>query len=329
MVVGYPPHCTHALQGLDVVLFARVKVLWGEKLHELDRNEEKVTKTNFLVVYGEVQKGAFTPENVQKGFEATGIHPFNPQVITDDQVAPSLATSTEASAPFALPDTLRDIQEVLRAGKRRMVGAEGVQDVFSTPLHSPNRTATHLTRVVQDTEYTYAADPNNATFSLATAPPQIYISPLHNKHPKHPAYYESLTIDPQLLSPTKLQKEFGALQHRMHYLEGKVDTLETQLLIQDRYCHASNKKLYTHEHKEKTGQQVLADGGKRDMTAPEWIEATRVEEEGRARDEELKRGYRMWWDAELVERRAQNKQIDVEWDTYKKPFQLAKKRPPL
>jgi hypothetical protein len=26
IVLGYPPHCTHALQGLDVVCFARTKV---------------------------------------------------------------------------------------------------------------------------------------------------------------------------------------------------------------------------------------------------------------------------------------------------------------
>jgi len=78
----------------------------------------------------------------------------------------------------------------------------------------------------------------------------------------------------------------------MRYLECKVDS----------------------EHKEKTARQVLADGGKRDMTAPEWIEATRVEEEGRAREERLKRGYKTWRDAELVERRVRNKQIDVEWD---------------
>jgi len=32
-VYGYPPHCTHALQGLDVVCFAKMKDCWKEKLN--------------------------------------------------------------------------------------------------------------------------------------------------------------------------------------------------------------------------------------------------------------------------------------------------------
>ena len=32
-VIGYPPHCTHALQGLDVVWFAKMKVAWKEEIN--------------------------------------------------------------------------------------------------------------------------------------------------------------------------------------------------------------------------------------------------------------------------------------------------------
>ncbi|THH06321.1 hypothetical protein EW146_g9649 [Bondarzewia mesenterica] len=33
-ILGYPPHCTHALQGLDVVCFARMKEIWKQEVHE-------------------------------------------------------------------------------------------------------------------------------------------------------------------------------------------------------------------------------------------------------------------------------------------------------
>lgn len=32
IILGYPPHCTHALQGLDVVCFAVMKQAWKEEI---------------------------------------------------------------------------------------------------------------------------------------------------------------------------------------------------------------------------------------------------------------------------------------------------------
>ncbi|KAE9402188.1 hypothetical protein BT96DRAFT_1088144 [Gymnopus androsaceus JB14] len=45
LLLGYPPHCTHALQGLDVVCFAKHKEEWKREIdafkqhhyHELTR----------------------------------------------------------------------------------------------------------------------------------------------------------------------------------------------------------------------------------------------------------------------------------------------------
>ena len=36
MILGYPPHCTHALQGLDVVCFARMKEAWKQVINEFE-----------------------------------------------------------------------------------------------------------------------------------------------------------------------------------------------------------------------------------------------------------------------------------------------------
>ncbi|KIM43647.1 hypothetical protein M413DRAFT_68926, partial [Hebeloma cylindrosporum] len=33
-VYRYPPHCTHALQGLDVICFAKMKKCWKEAIDE-------------------------------------------------------------------------------------------------------------------------------------------------------------------------------------------------------------------------------------------------------------------------------------------------------
>ena len=46
MILGYPPHCTHALQGLDVVCFARMKETWKQVIIDFKAlHRAKVTKS--------------------------------------------------------------------------------------------------------------------------------------------------------------------------------------------------------------------------------------------------------------------------------------------
>jgi hypothetical protein len=52
-VYGYPPHCTHALQGLDVVCFAKMKECWKEAINEHEKlHRHGVNKEDFLEVWG-------------------------------------------------------------------------------------------------------------------------------------------------------------------------------------------------------------------------------------------------------------------------------------
>lgn len=47
-VLGYPPHCTHALQGLDVACFARLKDAWKDVIQTFEeKNHREVEKRNF------------------------------------------------------------------------------------------------------------------------------------------------------------------------------------------------------------------------------------------------------------------------------------------
>ena len=113
IILGYPPHCTHALQGLDVVCFARMKEVW--KI-EIDRFEElhkrKVKKGDFVEVFGKAFVTAFSEDTILAAFKATGIFPFNPNVITEQQMKPSQATSTQASFPLAQPTPVRRVMAV-------------------------------------------------------------------------------------------------------------------------------------------------------------------------------------------------------------------------
>jgi hypothetical protein len=99
-VLGYPPHCTHALQGLDVVCFAKMKEFWKNQIDQFEvLHQRGIGKEDFCQVFGEAFLKAFTPETIMAAFKATGIHPFNPNVIKPTQMKPSENTSTQASFP--------------------------------------------------------------------------------------------------------------------------------------------------------------------------------------------------------------------------------------
>ena len=101
VILGYPPHCTHVLQGLDVVCFAKMKEEFRKEIHVFeDLHMTGVGKSNFAGVFGHAFLQAFTPESVKAAFGATGVHPFNPGIITDKHMQPSLLTSTKASSPL-------------------------------------------------------------------------------------------------------------------------------------------------------------------------------------------------------------------------------------
>jgi hypothetical protein len=100
-ILGYPPHCTHVLQGLDVVCFAKMKTEFHREIREFEElHKSKVSKGDFTGVFGRAFLCAFTKEAVEAAFRATGIFPFNPDVILEKAMKPSLPTSTKGSFPL-------------------------------------------------------------------------------------------------------------------------------------------------------------------------------------------------------------------------------------
>ncbi len=112
-VYGYPPHCTHALQGLDVVCFAKMKECWKETINEHEKLHQRgVNKEDFVEVWGDAYLKAFTEENIFSAFKKTGIWSYNADVISPEQMKPAEATSTRST--FPLPQT-SPVQAVMAA----------------------------------------------------------------------------------------------------------------------------------------------------------------------------------------------------------------------
>lgn len=111
-IFSYPPHCTHALQGLDVACFARMKECWKRRIDEFESDHRRgVNKEDFVGVFSQAFLEAFTKETVLAAFEKTGIWPFNADIISLSQMQPSLTTSTQGG--FAIPQ-ISPVREVIK-----------------------------------------------------------------------------------------------------------------------------------------------------------------------------------------------------------------------
>ena len=116
VILGYPPHCMHALQGLDAVCFARMKECWKEAISTFESlHKQAVTKGDFTYVFGTAYIEAFTTESITAAFRVTGIHPFNRDVIALSQMKPSLPGNIKASFPLPQTSPVRAVMAAYRA----------------------------------------------------------------------------------------------------------------------------------------------------------------------------------------------------------------------
>ncbi|KAL6172800.1 hypothetical protein ACJQWK_01946 [Exserohilum turcicum] len=95
-----PPHTSHLLQPLDVSCFSPLKRAYGREIEKLARQGVyHIDKIDFLTVYQQIRPTVFTQQNIQAGFQATGLVPPCP-----DRVLSSLTVARTPSPPQTTTD---------------------------------------------------------------------------------------------------------------------------------------------------------------------------------------------------------------------------------
>jgi len=101
-----PPHSTHRLQPLDVVLFGQLSTAYSNELNAFQNKGLSLTsmkKRHFLAIFRAAWRTAFTKENIQRAFEKPGIWPYNPSlvllVITRPSTPPQAIKAPSTSSP--------------------------------------------------------------------------------------------------------------------------------------------------------------------------------------------------------------------------------------
>ncbi|KFZ24719.1 hypothetical protein V502_00815 [Pseudogymnoascus sp. VKM F-4520 (FW-2644)] len=77
-----PPHSSHFLQPLDVGCFGPLKSSYSKQIEKMMRMQiSHITKDDFLAAFLEAFNTSMTTKNIQSGFRATGLVPYNPESV--------------------------------------------------------------------------------------------------------------------------------------------------------------------------------------------------------------------------------------------------------
>lgn len=83
ILYALPPNAAHVLHPADVSVFKPFKEYWRQAVRDWQNtcNSRTVTKTEFCPIFKEALYHEKMPENIRKGFEISGLFPFNPDVV--------------------------------------------------------------------------------------------------------------------------------------------------------------------------------------------------------------------------------------------------------
>ena len=115
-----PPHTTHLLQPLDVGLFSPLQKAYGTAVDDaVCFGTLGIHKGNFLPLFINVRKAAYTKINIQNAFKACRLVPFNPCVVLTQVLNQSSNSHIPAQSPkiVATPANSSAITRLIRQRK--------------------------------------------------------------------------------------------------------------------------------------------------------------------------------------------------------------------
>ena len=132
-----PAHSSHILQPLDVGCFSPLKTAYGRQVERLMRlSVNHISKEEFLSAYLLAHRASFTTSNIQAGFAATGLVPYeldrvlstlHPIVRTPSPV-PSAESAWGSKTPQNLRELNRQATHIRSIRRQRRPGTSSPSD---------------------------------------------------------------------------------------------------------------------------------------------------------------------------------------------------------
>lgn len=106
-IYTFPPHTTHKLQPLDVGVFSSLQRKWQQRCDaRLEEDGEEMPREDFVKEYMLARSESFVRSTILKAWEKSGINPFNPDIFTERDYAPSHISSSKSHFPLGYPTLL-------------------------------------------------------------------------------------------------------------------------------------------------------------------------------------------------------------------------------
>jgi DDE superfamily endonuclease len=353
-IIGYPPHCTHALQGLDVACFTKMKECWKEQLHLFEEaHGHGINKSDFVKVWGTAYLKAFTQELIEAAFSSTGIHPFNPNVIAPEQMKPSEPTSINSCFPLPQASPTRAVMAAFRyqrptaldlSPSTHQPATQGAHTAPPTPetpmkrraldpdidpsLYTPSKRMRLL--------YSTMASTSSGSYlvsktAVAAAQASYFVKPpVIEKPPPLPEPDWSLLrpeSDVQHLSRAQLEdrqekllNSLRAAQQQIHARNLVIEGSQAQLIVQAMGLTKLMESLEAKEKKKTTDRSTLFPGGNgRVLTNSDFIKVMEDRRQMRADEEEGRRQRQV----ARAEKRAEKEMLEDQWQQIKRAHQTA------
>lgn len=298
IIITYPPHTTHELQGLDDVPFAAMKKHWAKERHRLELDSIKVTKSNFLKYFAPVYQRTFTKENILSAWRRVGLIPFNPSVITAEKLAPSTEMSINVEMPTSLDGPFQAVLEaasssLMATSRRTNPGPPSLSTqsassaIASSPVNpfrvpAPQISPSILRTSLRDASVSFLVDADEPFSSESRIPaPQFE----HPSSGPNAVFGSSATFEELLEENERLKAALKAAGEQTY-------RVQAQLVLQTMYSRRLKATLYAKEQKavQKNGRiHLLSRKAARVLTSDEFREALRLDDERVAAEAEAER----------------------------------------
>ena len=290
-------------------MFGPLKQAWSDEQQRFfGSKRQRVTKENFVSIYGRAHQKTLTPELIRSAFRVTGVWPFDPSRITKKTMASSLETSSQGCLPLPQPSPVRALSSAIRLYQRttptNLPCTPGPSSQLPIDSDDPFITAqpsfNHQPATIQSgvrPSWNIAVD--NVMDSLASTSASFLAdnTPLTSSH-RVPEYTPSL-ISPtrkrthELLGESPQNAKEQAYQHALqgsyedsYHREGRYKTallgMQSSAILHVMYCDRLTEQLAAQEERQKKKRkgQLNGDGLPKLLTGDEFY--TRVVEHEKA-----------------------------------------------
>lgn len=314
IVICYPSHATHVLQGLDVVIFAVLKRYISEERDRWERETgESVGKSNFLAIFGRAHIRALTPDLIKTAFRKTGISPFDRNVVSKDNMAPSKESSCEGRLPTVVAPEITALAKLMQNMSIAMSSV--TEGEPSTNSNTPdNRALRHdsttretdgsaLSTMSSASQHNPAPEISRAVARLVEGPLAYLVSPntpITSESPTPPSASQLIhpppvVFDILFVAKTNIERsllcELRESEAREEALRRRVAELQAANVLNELYCSKLRGQLAHQDEqkkKKKSKGRLMADGLPCFLSGDEFYQKVVAHEEAQQREEREK-----------------------------------------